>query len=76
MLAVDEQAEGGVLDDLAVENDDDVVPLALLDQVRKPDPGSEVSGEVRMPITAFAHRSCKSNKNAHICLAELFDVLM
>ncbi len=45
------------IDNLSVENDDDVVPLALLDEVRKPDPGAEVAGEVRMPIAAFTHRS-------------------
>ena len=54
VLAVDVEGEGGVLEHLAVEDDDHVVPLALLDQVREPDPGAVLPGEVGLPVARLA----------------------
>ena len=52
VLAVDVETEGGILDDLSVEDDDQVVPLALFDQVWEPHSDTAIPAELRLPVAA------------------------
>ena len=50
LLTVHVERERGVLDNLAAEDEDEVVPLALLHDVGEPHPGPPLPGELGLPV--------------------------
>ena len=50
LLPIDEQGERGVLDNLLAEGEGQVMPLALLHDVREPHPGPPLPRELGLPV--------------------------
>ena len=50
LLPVDEEGKGGVLDNLFAEGEGEVMPLALLHDVREPHPRPPLPGELGLPV--------------------------